>query len=221
MKNSSWHCEAGKLKLPHFSFTPRIGVLALQGAVEKHLQMLARLEIPAVPVKYKEELKSVHALIIPGGESTTIGKLLMRFKLFHPIQKRISQGMPVFGTCAGMILLAKNIIGFTQPSFKLLDITIDRNAYGPQIESFEADIQLSVTGEKPFRAVFIRAPIIREISPRIEVLGSFEGNPVLIRQDNIMACTFHPELTDDERLHRYFAYHLVSECIKEGCYQKN
>ncbi len=191
------------------SRTPLLGVLSLQGDVEKHITMLTKIGAGAIPVKYDEELARVDALIMPGGESTTIGKLLLRFNLFEPIKRRIMEGMPVYGTCAGMILLAKRITGFDQPRFDLLDITVARNAYGPQIESFEADLGIPLLGEKPVRAVFIRAPIIHEISPEVEVLASFEGNPVFIRQGNILASSFHPELTDDERIHRYFAFTMV------------
>lgn len=196
-------------------------MLALQGAVDKHIQMLSKLNIPCLAVKHREELGRIDAIIIPGGESTTIGKLLIRFSLFDPLSNLIAHGLPVFGTCAGLILLAKKITGFDQPSFKLLDITVARNAYGPQIESFEADISIPHLGEKAFRAVFIRAPIITEIAAHTEVLAGFEGNPVLIRQGNILASSFHPELTNDERIHRYFAHNLVGEHLKELAYKKN
>jgi len=195
--------------------------LALQGAVEKHIHMLAKINIPSLAVKYNKELERIDALIIPGGESTTIGKLLIRFGLFDPLLQLIAQGLPVFGTCAGMILLAKRIAGFDQPSFNLLDITVARNAYGPQIESFEADLDIPLVGEKSFRAVFIRAPIITHITSHIKVLASFEGNPVFVRQGNILASSFHPELTDDERIHRYFAHSLVGDRLRELSYKKN
>lgn len=178
--------------------------------MEKHLNMLSTIGIPGIAVKYPEQLAQVDALIMPGGESTTIGKLLIRFHLFKPIHSRITAGMPVYGTCAGMILLAQRISGFNQTGFHLLDITVARNAYGPQIESFETDLPVPVLGEAPFRAVFIRAPIVEEVSSSVEVLAAFEGHPVFIRQGNILASSFHPELTNDERIHRYF----VSEMVK-------
>jgi 5'-phosphate synthase pdxT subunit len=189
--------------------TPLIGVLSIQGDVEKHIAMLNKIGARSLPVKYEEELARVDALIMPGGESTTIGKLLLRFNLFDPIKQRIMEGMPVYGTCAGMILLARRITGFDQPRFDLLDITVARNAYGPQIESFEADLDIPLLGEMPVRAVFIRAPIIEEVAEEVEVLAAFEGSPVFIRQGNILASSFHPELTDDERIHRYFTYTMV------------
>jgi 5'-phosphate synthase pdxT subunit len=189
--------------------------------VEKHIRMLSKINVPCCPVKYSEELEQINALIIPGGESTTIGKLLTRFSLFDPLAKLIAQGLPVFGTCAGLILLAKRIEGFDQPSFKLLDITVARNAYGPQIESFETDIDIPALGEKAFRAVFIRAPIITQAAPHVEILAGFEGNPVLVRQGNLLASSFHPELTDDERIHRHFALNLVADRLRELGYKKN
>jgi 5'-phosphate synthase pdxT subunit len=201
--------------------SPLVGILALQGAVEKHITMLSKINVPCQKVKYAEELEKVDALIIPGGESTTIGKLLSRFSLFDPLEKLISRGLPVFGTCAGLILLAKRIEGFQQTSLKLLDITVTRNAYGPQVESFEADIDIPKLGEKAFRAVFIRAPIITRAAPTVKVLARFEGNPVLVRQGTILASSFHPELTDDERVHRYFAFTLVASRLRELAYKKN
>ena len=181
-----------------------IGVLALQGDVEKHLAIIKKSGARAIPVRTAEEIKSIKGLIIPGGESTTIGMLLKRFKLFDILKQRIIHGLPVFGTCAGLILLAKKLINNTQTHLGCLDITVLRNAYGPQIESFEVDLNIPSLGEKPFQGVFIRAPIIKKNEKTVEILAEYETNPVLIRQKNILASTFHPELTKDIRIHEYF-----------------
>lgn len=149
------------------------------------------------------DVDGIDGLIIPGGESTTIGKLMVDFELLEPIRQRIREGMPVFGTCAGMILLADRITGSSQPRIGLLDIEVNRNAYGRQVVSFEADLPVTFTGER-VRGVFIRAPQIVELGPDVEVLGLFEDRPVIVRQQNILACSFHPELTDDTRTHEYY-----------------
>jgi 5'-phosphate synthase pdxT subunit len=182
----------------------KTGVLALQGDVEKHVAMLQACGSGTTLVRKPEDLDSISGLIIPGGESTTIGKLLLRFGLFDPIRQLIKEGLPVYGTCAGMILLAKEIKGYDQPGFALLDITVARNAYGPQVESFEADITVPAIGQAPVRAVFIRAPVIERTGKDVEILGLFENAPVFVRQGNILASSFHPELTDDTRIHQFF-----------------
>jgi len=181
-----------------------VGILALQGDFQKHAEALERLKVCVRQVKSQEELQSADALVIPGGESTTIGKLLVRFGLLRQLAASIEEGLPVFGTCAGLILLAGRIIGYNQPSLSVLDVAVARNAYGSQVMSFETDLSIPVLGTQPLRAVFIRAPIIKAIGPEVEVLASFEGNPVLVRQKQILAASFHPELTDDLRLHQYF-----------------
>ena len=181
-----------------------IGVLALQGDFEKHHSHLLQSNMEGVFVRYSEQLQDIDGLIIPGGESTTIGKLMQQQGLLAPLEKKITDGMPVFGTCAGAIVLADAIEGSDQLHMRLLDITVLRNAYGRQIKSFEADIHIPCLGREPFRSVFIRAPVISKVGPAVEVLGSFEGSPVLIRQGNMLAATFHPELTRDLRLHAYF-----------------
>jgi 5'-phosphate synthase pdxT subunit len=158
-----------------------------------------------VAVRDKTELDSVSGLIIPGGESTTIGKLLCRFGLSDPLERKIGAGFPVFGTCAGTIILAQEIESSSQYRIGVLPVKVSRNAYGRQIESFETDISMSAIGEEPVRSVFIRAPVIREVlNPKVEILGEFEGNPVFIRYGNILSATFHPELTNDLRIHSYF-----------------
>jgi 5'-phosphate synthase pdxT subunit len=184
--------------------TKKVGVLALQGDVEKHVAMLNECGSDAILVRSKEDLCRLSGLIIPGGESTTIGKLLVRFELFSPIQELLQKGLPVYGTCAGLILLAREIVGLDQPSFAFLDITVARNAYGSQVESFEADISVPCVGEKPVRGVFIRAPIIERAGESVQVLARFEDAPVLVQQKKILGGTFHPELTDDLRIHQYF-----------------
>lgn len=181
----------------------RVGVLALQGDFAEHLAVLERLGAGAAEVRSREQLEEIRALVIPGGESTTMIKLIDRFDLRDLIKKRISDGMPVMGTCAGAIVLAKEVSDGETPLGQL-DIVVRRNAYGRQVESFEAEIRADELGQEPVRAVFIRAPVFEETGPRVRILGSWADRPVLVRQDHILATTFHPELTDDDRVHRYF-----------------
>ena len=180
----------------------KIGVLALQGDFKEHLEMLKKCEIDAVEVRLKEDLAKVDGLIIPGGESTTIGNLMSKSGIDNEIIKKYNQGMPIYGTCAGAILLAKEIEGSIQPRLGLLDIKITRNSYGRQQDSFEACIDLRNIGKVD--GVFIRAPAIKNISKNVDVLGRYENNPVLVQQNNVLASTFHTELTDDIKLHKYF-----------------
>lgn len=182
----------------------KVGVLALQGDFEKHVQALDRLGVPAVEVREKSQLEDIDGLIIPGGESTTIGKLLVRYGMIEPVKTFAQDGKPIFGTCAGAILLAKEIEGSTQDRIGVLDIAVKRNAYGRQIESFEADIFVPKIGELPVRGVFIRAPMIKHIEDGVEVLARFGDSPVLVKQGKILAATFHPELTNDTRIHAFF-----------------
>lgn len=181
-----------------------IGVLAFQGDFQRHFELLFSMGSDVRYVRTADEISAVDGLVIPGGESTTIGKLLSRFGLMEPIRRRIAERMPVFGTCAGAILLAKEIEGSDQDRLGVMDIAVTRNAYGRQIESFEADVEVpSISGE-PVRGVFIRAPIITATGPGVEVLGSFEDRPVVVRQGNLLVATFHPELAGDGRLHAIF-----------------
>lgn len=182
----------------------RIGVLALQGDFMEHMQMVEKCGCEAVKVRLERELEEIDGLIIPGGESTTFGVIMERHNLIQPIRKKALSGMPIFGTCAGAIVLAKEIEGSDQPRLSLMDISVRRNAFGRQINSFEADIEIEVLGEPPFRAVFIRAPIITRVGSGVKVLATFEDKIVLAQQDNLIACAFHPELTNDLRLHQYF-----------------
>ncbi|MFO8065641.1 MAG: pyridoxal 5'-phosphate synthase glutaminase subunit PdxT [Spirochaetota bacterium] len=190
--------------------TAPIGVLAFQGDFAKHLDLLTDMGLEAVAVRTVEDLGAVSGLVIPGGESTTIGMLMERFDLLPAVRQRALDGMPVLGTCAGAILLARDIVGSDQPRLGLMDFSIHRNAYGRQIESFEADVRVENTGRgghddpsrAAIRAVFIRAPVISGIGSGVEVLASFEGTPVVVRQGNMLAATFHPELSGEPALHK-------------------
>lgn len=183
----------------------KIGVLALQGDVREHAHALDRAGATPVEVRYPRDVADVDALVMPGGESTTIGKLLDRFGLLEPITERARDGMPLYGTCAGAILLAVTISGRQDAPHRvgLMDVSVRRNAYGRQVDSFETD--LDITGlDEPFRAVFIRAPSIEEVGRGVEVLSTHRGAPVLVRQGNLLASTFHPEMTGDNRVHELF-----------------
>lgn len=178
----------------------RIGVLGLQGDVAEHAAMLKGLA-EVVIVKKAPELEMLDGLVIPGGESTTIGKLIQKYEIDRAIK---AMRLPVFGTCAGAILLAKKILDSGQFSLKLMNIAVERNAYGRQKESFEAELQIPVLGKTPFGAAFIRAPVIRRVGKNVEVLAEYDGAPVLARQGKLLISTFHPELTNDCRVHEYF-----------------
>jgi pyridoxal 5'-phosphate synthase pdxT subunit len=183
----------------------KIGVLTLQGDFRKHMDMIHASGADSLPVRSAKDLGKISGLIMPGGESTTIGKLLCRFELDSPLKKMIRSGFPVFGTCAGTILLAADIEASNQYRLDVLPVKVARNAYGRQIESFESDIFIPVLGEELIRCIFIRAPIIKKVyDDDTEILGTFEGTPVFLRYRNILSATFHPELTDDLRIHRYF-----------------
>lgn len=184
-----------------------IGVLALQGAVAEHMRSLEEAGAKAVAVKRPEQLDELQGLVIPGGESTTIGKLMRKYGFIDAIRAFSAQGKPIFGTCAGLIVLANNIEsqqGPEEPHLGLMDMTVLRNAFGRQRESFETD--LNVHGiDEPVRAVFIRAPLIKAVGADVDVLCEVNGEIVTARQRHLLACSFHPELTDDANLHRYFA----------------
>jgi pyridoxal 5'-phosphate synthase pdxT subunit len=193
---------------------PVVGVLALQGDVREHLAALAECDVVARPVRRPTELAEVDALVLPGGESTTIDKLSRAFDLREPILDRIKQGMPAYGSCAGMILLADRIVDAApgQQTFGGIDMTVRRNAFGRQVESFEEDLSFGGVDGEPVRAVFIRAPWVEEVAPQVEVLAKVEaaeGSPaagriVAVRQGNLLATSFHPEITGDIRVHRLF-----------------
>lgn len=183
-----------------------VGVLALQGDVAEHIEALRRNGLAGVEVKTRGALESVDGLIIPGGESTTVGKLLDRFDLRDPLIARIQAGMPTWGTCMGMIVLAKEIVGMPdQPTLGVLDVAVRRNAFGRQIESAEVPLEIAALGPQPFPGVFIRAPWVERAGSDVEVLCSLEGKGVMVRQGNVLGTSFHPELTRDGRIHRWFA----------------
>jgi len=182
----------------------KIGVLGLQGDVREHIEMLQLLGVETLVVKLPEDLQLVDGLIIPGGESTTMIRIMKEVEMYEPLKEKINKGFPVYGTCAGMILLANRVKDSDQLTLQVLDVEVERNAYGRQIESFEVDINVPEFGEKPFRAVFIRAPKIVELGNNVEVLAKYEDAPVFVRENNVMATSFHPELTKDTRIHEYF-----------------
>lgn len=181
----------------------KIGVLALQGAVAEHIRSIELAGAEGVAIKKKEELQDIQGLIIPGGESTTIGKLMRKYDFIDAIREFSAAGKPIFGTCAGLIVLAKTIEGQEEAHLELMDITVARNAFGRQRESFETDLDVKGINE-PVRAVFIRAPLIRGVGDQVDVLSSYNGEIVAARQGHLLASSFHPELTDDYRLHQYF-----------------
>ena len=182
----------------------RIGVLALQGAFREHIEALRELGVEAVEVRLPGQLEGLDGLIIPGGESTAIGKLAVKYGLQEAIRRYVSTGNPVYGTCAGMIMLSKDV-GMDQPLFGLMDIKVERNAFGRQLDSFETDLDIPALGDKPFPGVFIRAPRIEDVGKGVEVLAKLQdGTPVAAQEGNIIVTAFHPELTHDLRFHRYF-----------------
>ena len=180
----------------------KVGVLALQGDFREHVRVLEAAGATPIEVRTPAELADVAALVIPGGESTTIGKLARAYDLVGPIRERAADGMPVFGTCAGMIVLAERVID-GEPLLSLMDVTVRRNAYGRQVDSFEADVDVEGI-EHPVRGVFIRAPWIEGIGPEVKVLSEHEGRPVVLEQGSLLAASFHPELIGETGLHEYF-----------------
>jgi 5'-phosphate synthase pdxT subunit len=178
--------------------------LALQGDVVEHVAALERAGARALAVKTAADLARVAGLVIPGGESTTVMKLLARFELVEPIRERVRDGMPLWGTCMGMIVAAHDVAGLDQPTLDLIDITVRRNAFGRQNESAEVPLPIAELGGAPFPAVFIRAPWIERAGPQVEVLAEHDGHGVMVRQANVLGTSFHPELTSDPRVHAYF-----------------
>ncbi len=190
-----------------------VGVLALQGDFREHVEVLARLGVEAREVRRADEVDGLDGLIIPGGESTTIGRLAVKYGLVEPIRRFIAAGRPVWGTCAGLIFLARDIGGYDQPLLGVLNVVVERNAFGRQVDSFEVDLSVPALAdvtppeeaERPFRAVFIRAPAVKAVGPGVQVLARLpDGTIVAVRQEHILGTAFHPELTDDTRFHRYF-----------------
>lgn len=183
----------------------KVGILGLQGDVREHARLVDAAGGTAVVVKHADELDEVAGLIVPGGESTTIGKLLDRFAMLGPLRDRARAGMPLFGTCAGAILMAREVRGVeaVPHSIGVMDIAVVRNAYGRQVDSFETDLEVADL-DRPLRSVFIRAPIIEDVGPGVEVLAAYDDLPVLVRERTLLASTFHPEIAGDERVHRLF-----------------
>lgn len=195
-----------------------VGVLALQGDVREHINALLECGVEAVPVKTPEELNRVDGLVIPGGESTTISKLARSFGLFEPIRTRIGAGMPVYGSCAGLILVSDRVedAAADQETFGGLDVTTRRNAFGRQVDSFECDLEINGISLPRFRAVFIRAPWIENCGPDVEILAEVNNHPVAVRSKNMLATSFHPELTGDNRIHKYFVEVICRNASKVG-----
>ncbi|MBI2134692.1 pyridoxal 5'-phosphate synthase glutaminase subunit PdxT [Candidatus Woesearchaeota archaeon] len=180
----------------------KIGILALQGDVREHVNIIKKLDADAVLIKHPADLEYIDSLIIPGGESTAISLLMKKYGLYSKIKEKHSQGMPIYGTCAGAILLAKKILGNSMKPLGLIDIDIERNSYGRQIDSFEADLSIKNIGD--FRGIFIRAPLVKRLHNQAEILAEHNKFPVMIKQNNVLITTFHPELTNDTRVHEYF-----------------
>ncbi len=190
----------------------KIGVLALQGAFIEHVHMLRRVGAEAVEVRLPRELEGLDGLIIPGGESTTIGKLAVSAGLVTPLRE-FACSRPTWGTCAGMIFLAQELDHHAQPVLALMDISVDRNAFGRQLDSFETDLAVPVLGETPWHAVFIRAPVVTAVGDDVEVLARLENGPIVaVRQEHLLATAFHPELTEDLRFHAWFLQ-LVQQAV--------
>ena len=185
--------------------TPRIGVLALQGDVDEHVAALRAVGADASAVKTRAQIERVHGLIVPGGESTTVIRLLDRFELAEPLVARVRDGMPLWGTCMGMIVAAREVADLQQRTLDLIDITVRRNAFGRQLASEEVPLAIPVLGGVPFPAIFIRAPWIERAGTGVEVLASHGGHGVFVRSGHVMGTSFHPELTADTRVHAYFA----------------
>jgi len=194
----------------------RIGVLALQGAFREHMATLGAIGVEGVEVRLPEDLANVHGLILPGGESTTLRRLIRRWGLAEPILDLARSGAPIFGTCAGMIVLSKEIAGGEEPVLPLLDVVVGRNAFGRQLDSFETDLEVPILGERPVHAIFIRAPIVEEVGPGVDVLARLEdGRIVAVREENVIATAFHPELAGETRFHRLVAT-MASEHADPG-----
>ena len=185
----------------------RVGVLALQGDFREHLAVLSSLGANAVPIRRPEELSSIDGLVIPGGESSVIDKLSRMFGIAEPLKAAIAGGLPVYGTCAGLIMLADTVLDAItgQQSFGGFDIAVRRNAFGSQVDSFETDVDVAVLGDPPMHAVFIRAPVVESVGDGVTVLGALDdGRMVAVEQGNLLGTSFHPEMTGDTRFHKYF-----------------
>ena len=194
----------------------RIGVLAVQGAFAEHINVLRQIGVEAVPVRLPSDLEGLSGLILPGGESTTMRKLIDEWGLREPILALAGKGAPIFGTCAGMILLSMEITDGDQPVFPLLDISVKRNAFGRQLDSFESDLDVPVLGDRPVQAIFIRAPIVERVGPDVDILAKLEdGRVVAVRHGSVIATAFHPELAGETRFHRLVAT-MAAEFAEPG-----
>lgn len=193
----------------------KIGVLALQGAVREHIKAVENCGAEAVEIKHKEELKDVDGLILPGGESTTMRRLIDKYDFMDALKEFANEGKPMFGTCAGLILLAKNLVGYDQPHIGVMDVTVERNSFGRQRESFEADLEIKDVAEC-YPAVFIRAPHIVDVGENVEVLCKHDDRIVVAREGQFLGCSFHPELTEDYRFTSYFV-----DMVKEAKAKKS
>lgn len=191
----------------------KVGVLGLQGAVREHVRSIEECGAEAIVIKRKEQLDDVDGLILPGGESTTIRRLIDKYDFMDSLKQFAQAGKPMFGTCAGLILLAKTINGYEVPHIGVMDVIVERNSFGRQKESFEADLDIAGVAED-FQAVFIRAPHIVQAGENVEILAKHNERIVAAREDNILGCSFHPELTDDHRLTSYFI-HMIKEAMKK------
>lgn len=195
----------------------KVGVLALQGDVREHIAALRSCDVEAIAVRRPSEIESIDALVLPGGESTTIAQLAEVFGIFELLKNKINNGMPVYGSCAGMILLADQILDAKdgQKSFGGLDITVRRNAFGRQVDSFESDIAFNDGSDELIRAVFIRAPWVEKVSDSVQVLASIDTHPVAVRSKTALATSFHPEITGDNRIHRYFIEQVAGPALQK------
>jgi 5'-phosphate synthase pdxT subunit len=195
----------------------KVGVLALQGDVREHIDSLLSCEVEALAVRRASEIESIDALVLPGGESTTIAQLAEVFGIFDLIKNKINNGMPVYGSCAGMILLADQILDAKegQKSFGGLDITVRRNAFGRQVDSFESDISFNDGSDELIRAIFIRAPWVEKVSDSVQILASIDNHPVAVRSKTALATSFHPEITGDHRVHRYFIEQVARPALQK------
>jgi 5'-phosphate synthase pdxT subunit len=194
----------------------KVGVLALQGTFIEHISILRQLGVEAHPIRLPHELDTLDGLIIPGGESTTMLRFMESFGLIQPIREMAQDGLAIWGTCAGMVLLAKSISNYAMETLGLMDMKIRRNAFGSQIDSFEMDLEIPFVGEEPFHAVFIRAPVIKEAEPGVKILSRLPDSTIVAaRQNRLLACAFHPEFTDDLRFHSYFL-NMVSQKLSHN-----
>jgi len=194
----------------------KVGVLALQGTFIEHIDIMRQLGVEAPQVRLPDELDTLDGFIIPGGESTTMLRLMESFGLIQPIREMARDGLPIWGTCAGMVLLAKSVSNYEMETLGLMDMQIWRNAFGSQIDSFEVDLEIPLVGEEPFHAIFIRAPIVKEAKPGVKILSRLRDSTIVAaKQNRLLACAFHPEFTDDLRFHSYFL-NMVSQKLSHN-----